>query len=1250
MKSNNIIIKRFGNRLMFLLAIILTNFGNELSAQNVIFNLDANIVYLNQVGQKVYLNFDSGNGMGYSTSIPNGVTFVVPECLNVYTTGPKFVVELVSIPHSFENKIINILYNGGVINVLHVVVTAPKMGSGGQNYIGEATILKEGVADYTKIGALPVSEKSVVVNYFDGLGRPSQQVSWQATPDKKDVIQPIHYDEFGRESIKYLPFAGNTSNGSFVENALTKQATYFSGKYGGDGAYPYSETLFEPSPLSRVKKTMAPGQPWVGSNRGVSMDYEANSQGEVLKIYVDPDGYLYTDGSPAYGAGQLYKTTTWDENNNKVVEYTDKEGMVVCKQAYLTSGTYAATYYIYDDFGLLRYVIQPEGAKVLEGANGLTKLNDRGFLDNWAFEYRYDHRRRMIFKKTPGAEPVYMVYDNRDRLVLTQDGNQRGKEVKNVGSSGYETDIYEWTDYKINSSGSVTLLPGFSFRASGGRSFEVGQSVTAQSGKWLVTKYDELNRPVMTAEVTLSGSLQTIRDNVAAITSFDARYVGNNATDVYGYYDNAYPTVTEPQILSVTYYDNYSFVYNFHWSGIYNTPPSGYKNNTKGAVTGGLTRQLGAGMLKSVTYYDSRSRPIKSVAQNHLGGEDAVITEYRNLVSPEVSKVTRNHRKTSGGTVNKSVVTNYTYDHVGRLVSETTTIDGSSSAVTNEYNELGEMIRKDLNNNLQSINYTYNIRGWLKSVNGGVNLSGSDKFGMELLYNDINSAIGNTPQFNGNISAMLWKTEGDGTNGRAYKYSYDKLNRLLSASYYQKTSSWSAGNKFKVDNIGYDLNGNIKSLRRYGASASIIDNLTYDYSGAGNQLRKVTDSYGSDGFHDGNKTGDDYAYDSNGNLVKDLNKGIDHISYNYLNLPEVIIKGSDYIKYTYDASGVKLKKEVRQGSTTDITDYVNGIHYVNGSLDFIQTSEGRVMSDGTLQYDLKDHLGNVRATIDQTSAVTQRNDYYPFGMSFSMAMDQTVGENKYLYNGKELQNELGLDWYDYGARMYDAQIGRFHTIDPLAELYKGWSPYAYVMNNPMNLIDPTGMSSVDTYGRDRFAENGMYIPSHERGEKNYDYLRQQRQDNKEDDKSDKEDDDKNKDKGEKNQGDDDGGVAGNQIKYNENGSYTELKFFGYDMYLNPEASKDFIKGISNSLTVKASAEGTIGTFVKVPLVGKVMWAYTMVDAGNGILWNEIMDNYDGSGLIFEYRNYNFGNKYAQGYFTIYNQSNPNKELGTISLW
>src|SRR5690606_30984032 len=108
----------------------------------------------------------------------------------------------------------------------------------------------------------------------------------------------------------------------------------------------------------------------------------------------------------------------------------------------------------------------------------------------------------------------------------------------------------------------------------------------------------------------------------------------------------------------------------------------------------------------------------------------------------------------------------------------------------------------------------------------------------------------NTPQFNGNISAMLWKTEGDGTNGRAYKYSYDKLNRLLSASYYQKTSSWSAGNKFKADNIGYDLNGNIKSLRRYGASASIIDNLTYDYSGTGNQLRKVTDSHGSDGFYD----------------------------------------------------------------------------------------------------------------------------------------------------------------------------------------------------------------------------------------------------------------------------------------------------------------------------------------------------------------------------------------------------------------
>ncbi len=88
----------------------------------------------------------------------------------------------------------------------------------------------------------------------------------------------------------------------------------------------------------------------------------------------------------------------------------------------------------------------------------------------------------------------------------------------------------------------------------------------------------------------------------------------------------------------------------------------------------------------------------------------------------------------------------------------------------------------------------------------------------------------------------------------------------------------------------------------------------------------------------------------------------------------------------------------------------------------------------------------------------KENSYYPFGMQMNVLYFETALDykNKYLYNGKELQDDFGLDWYDYGARFYDAQIGRWHSIDPLAEKYCEWSPFTYTYNNPIYFIDMDG--------------------------------------------------------------------------------------------------------------------------------------------------------------------------------------------------
>ncbi|MDH5599252.1 MAG: RHS repeat-associated core domain-containing protein, partial [Cyclobacteriaceae bacterium] len=167
---------------------------------------------------------------------------------------------------------------------------------------------------------------------------------------------------------------------------------------------------------------------------------------------------------------------------------------------------------------------------------------------------------------------------------------------------------------------------------------------------------------------------------------------------------------------------------------------------------------------------------------------------------------------------------------------------------------------------------------------------------------------------------------------------------------------------------------------------------------------------------------------------------------------------SGYVAYTYDAAGTKLRKIAQYGANTDTTDYVGGIQYTDGTLDFLQHTEGRYLfTTSAYQYNLTDHLGNVRATVDATGTVVQRDDYYPFGLTFNSYTSGT--ENLYKYNGKEEQKETG--WLDYGARMYDAALGRWNHIDPLAEKFYDWTPYNYTYNNPIRYIDLFGLEGED---------------------------------------------------------------------------------------------------------------------------------------------------------------------------------------------
>ena len=244
---------------------------------------------------------------------------------------------------------------------------------------------------------------------------------------------------------------------------------------------------------------------------------------------------------------------------------------------------------------------------------------------------------------------------------------------------------------------------------------------------------------------------------------------------------------------------------------------------------------------------------------------------------------------------------------------------------------------------------------------------------------------------------------------------------------------------------------------------------------------KITDNAdANNGFIYKNAAGNNYDYDDNGNLIRDDNKYITNIKYNYLNLPVEISFWNGYasVKFTYDANGTKLMKSLFvNGTNTTNRYYVNGIEYTGASItgtdavpDMIQNAEGYSKRNTSGNYDdnyvLRDHLGNTRlvfqdkngdGVIDKTTEIVQVNAYYPFGMNHGANVNGANGAFKYQYNGKELNDDYGLNWNDYGARFYDPSLGRWNVIDPMLEMYTPFSPYGYVRNNPMGLIDPDGM-------------------------------------------------------------------------------------------------------------------------------------------------------------------------------------------------
>jgi len=346
------------------------------------------------------------------------------------------------------------------------------------------------------------------------------------------------------------------------------------------------------------------------------------------------------------------------------------------------------------------------------------------------------------------------------------------------------------------------------------------------------------------------------------------------------------------------------------------------------------------------------------------------------------------------------------------------------------------------------------VRSWPKSITTGT------LFSETLYYNE--SFGGNTPRYDGNISAMAWKAD---AKNRAFRYAYDKFGRLSSAVYLEE----GVANQHYDESFTYDKMGNVQSITRYGlqdnSQYGLIDDVSLYY--IGNQVVHADDAVtdgpnyaGAFHFRDSNGTQWDteYEYDKNGRLTRDRNKNILQIQYNLLNLPSKTTFGDGgYINYQYSASGMKQMvwgSAPGQGSKSQF--YLGNYVYGNGVKQLLVDGGYVTFSGTTPQYHfyVKDHLGNNRMVVNASGTVEQVSHYYAFGGLMGENTGSDVQDFK--YNGKELDRLHGLDWFDYGARHYDGVIGSWPTMDPLCEKYYNISPYAYCANNPVNRVDPDG--------------------------------------------------------------------------------------------------------------------------------------------------------------------------------------------------
>ena len=840
-----------------------------------------------------------------------------------------------------------------------------------------------------------------------GLGRPAEDViKFGQTSTHEDIVTYHNYDEQGREQFKYAPISFvNTPGheGQLCTLPYAQISSFYAQLYPGQP--PYNQTTYDNSPIGKMTGTLAPGTPWVGSARGIQYQYGSNQSSDNIPIWKintmtnNPYFYLF------YPDNQLSLIITTDEDGKTKYEYRDKVGNIVCVRNYTDAQSYAETDYIYDDLNHLRWVLSPEAVNQSSATYNPPTTYwtiSQDILDGLCFYYQYDQRGRKIIAKLPGKAADYTIYDQRNRAVLTQDGNLRN------------------------------------------------------DGKWAYTVYDAQDRPSFTGLTTASNTYY----GWSSLFNNPPSYQAYGVSSILYYLlkpdlHNSFPnSLTDADIYVQYYYDDYNnsdiafysqYVNNnsdLTGSGPACPPqPTSASKLTKGLLTGTKVKIMDgaspANYLTKANLYDDKGRVIQinsncPFSQNNSFGIDVTTNRY-DFQGTLISQIFDNTNTVCHDPAfqHTQIVKSYVKDYYSNTVrSLNQNINGAGSRViySNIYDFQNRI--KSKSHSINADNYTYNVRGWLTGINAATpsvfDASSNPNFFSEMLCYDHGFQ---SKLYDGNIAGIIWRGYLNAPK-KSYGYTYDGINRLNHAEFRKAapgSQNWDHMDEdYTASNISYDNNGNILTMNQRGPT-SMQDNtpldmdlLSYQYKQNTNILINVTDGGQSMGampitpdFKDGNvqqftnhsdhasPTTDDYNYDDNGNLIRDRNKGIfTPTVYSYLNKPTQIQidptpaqPNGGMINYTYDALGDKIKKTVTTTNSVVNTWYDGplvfsddqsqaiGNNNNNGPyLQYILHEEGRCrpMTDpannnsvrtnsannlAVYQYDYfeKDHLGNVRS-------------------------------------------------------------------------------------------------------------------------------------------------------------------------------------------------------------------------------------------------------------------------------------------------